>query len=71
MDELTRYIQNVVLWYMLFPNNIVLVDETARCINAKLKIWREVLESKCFKINRNRTEYMKCKCSVSRSFYSE
>ena len=43
MDELTKYIQDGVPWCMLFANNIVLVDETTRGVNAKLEIWREAL----------------------------
>lgn len=27
MDELTRHIQIEVLWYMLFTNNIVMIDK--------------------------------------------
>ena len=56
---------------MLFADDIVLVDETARGVNAKLEIWREALESKGFKISRNKTEYMEWKFSVSRSSYNE
>ena len=43
---------------MLFVDDIVLIDETARGVNAKLEIWRETLESKGFKISRNKTEYI-------------
>ena len=67
MDELTRHIQDVVPWSMLFVDNIVLVDETARGVNAKSKILREAQESKGFKLSRNKTEYMECKFSVSSS----
>ena len=56
---------------MLFADDIVLVDKTVRGVNAKLKIWREALESKGFKISRNKTRYIECKFSVSRSSHSE
>ena len=38
MDELTRHIQDVVPMCMLFTDDIILVDETIRDVNAKLKI---------------------------------
>ena len=66
MDELTRHIKDVVPWCMLFVDDIVLVDETARGVNAKLEIWREVLKSRGFKISRNKAEYIECKFSESK-----
>ena len=48
MNELIRHIQDVQ-WYMFFVDDIVLVDETSKCINARLKIWRKAL---CQKILR-------------------
>ena len=36
-----------------------------------LEIWSEALESKGSKISRNKTEYIECKFSVSRSSHSE
>ena len=56
---------------MLFSDDIVLVDGTAKGVNAKLKIWRKALESKSFKISKNKTEYIKYKVSVRRSFHSK
>ena len=38
MDELTRHIEYDVPWCMLFADDIVLVDETAKGVNAKLEI---------------------------------
>ena len=37
MDELTRGIQNEVLWYMLFANDIVHTNETRDGLNDKLE----------------------------------
>ena len=34
MDELTRAIQDEIPWYMLFADDIVLVDETRVMVNA-------------------------------------
>lgn len=37
MYELTRCIHDYIPWCMLFADDIILVDETARDVNAKLK----------------------------------
>ena len=37
MDESTIYIQEEVLWYMLFVDDIVLVDESRDGVNASLR----------------------------------
>ena len=50
---------------------ILLADETTRGVNAKLEIQKETLESKDFKISRNKTKYIDDKFSVSRSSHSE
>ena len=39
---------------MLFAYDIVLIDETQEEINAKLNLWREVLESKGLCLSRSR-----------------
>lgn len=38
MDEFIRTTQNHIYWYMLFADNIVLVNETRGKVNAKLEI---------------------------------
>ena len=58
MDELTMHIQDNIPWCMLFADDIVLIDETKSGVNAKLDIWREVLESKGFKISKPKIEYI-------------
>ena len=63
MDELVRNIQDDVPWYMLFADDIMLVDETREGVNTKLEIWRKTLESKGFRISRTKTEYMEYKFS--------
>ena len=67
MDELTRHIQEEVPWCILFADDVVLIDETREGVNAKLELWRGVLESKGFRISRTKTEYMECKFSQNRS----
>ena len=54
-------------WCMLFADDVVLIDETREGVNAKLELWRGVLESKGFRISRTKTEYMECKFSQNRS----
>ena len=46
MDELTAHVQEEVPWYMLFTDDIMLVDELRGSMNGKLKRWREVLDCK-------------------------
>ena len=59
MDELTMHIQDDIPWCMLFADDIVLIDETKSGVNAKLDVWRELLESKGFKISRTKTKIYK------------
>ena len=39
MDELTRAIQDEIPWFMLFADDIVLIDEMRTRVNAKLELW--------------------------------
>jgi len=50
---------------MLFADDIVLVDETRAGVNVKLKLWRQTLKSRDFRLSRAKTEYMECKFSKS------
>ena len=43
---------------MLFADDIVLLADSREEINTKLEIWRNALESKGFRLSRNKTEYM-------------
>ena len=65
IDELTRAIQDEILWCMLFADDIVLVAMRVR-VNAKLELWRQTLESRGFRLSRAKTEYMECKFSKQR-----
>jgi hypothetical protein len=60
MDEVTRDIQGDIPWCMLFADNVVLVDESQAGVNRKLKLWRQTLKSKGFRVSRIKTEYMRC-----------
>ena len=66
MDEVTRDIQGDIPWCMVFADDVVLVDESMAGVNRKLELWRRTLESKGFKLNRTKTEYMMCNFSTTR-----
>jgi hypothetical protein len=40
MDEVTRDIQAIIPWCMLFANDVVLVDESRTGVDQKLEPWR-------------------------------
>ncbi|VFQ59963.1 unnamed protein product [Cuscuta campestris] len=63
MDVLTQGVQEGVPWCMLFADDIVLIDDTREGLNDKLEQWRLALETKGFRISRNKTEYMECRFS--------
>ena len=48
---------------MLFADDIVLVAESSEKADTKLDEWRAVLESKGLRINRTKTEYLRCNLS--------
>ncbi|XP_070003430.1 uncharacterized protein [Nicotiana sylvestris] len=52
-------------WSTMVPlyKNKVLIDETRGGVNEMLEVWRQALESKGFKLNRTKTEYLECKFS--------
>src|SRR5688572_17107910 len=60
IDEVTRDIQGDIPWCMLFVDDVVLVDESREGVNRKLELCRQSLQSKCFRISRTKTEYMRC-----------
>ncbi|XP_056698647.1 uncharacterized protein [Spinacia oleracea] len=45
-----------------FFDDIVLIDAT-KGVETKLELWRQTLESRGFRLSRNKTEYMECKFS--------
>ncbi|WMV19220.1 hypothetical protein MTR67_012605 [Solanum verrucosum] len=45
-------------------DDIVLIDETRDIVNTRLEVWRQTLESKGFRLNKPKSEYLKCKFSV-------
>jgi hypothetical protein len=45
---------------MIFADDVVLIDENMIGIDQKLELWRQTLESKCFRLSRTKTEYMSC-----------
>jgi hypothetical protein len=71
IDEVTMYIQGDVTWCMLFVDDVVLVDKSWEGVNRKLELWRQTLESKGFRINRTKTEYMSCDFGTTISEYED
>nr|XP_009792808.1 PREDICTED: uncharacterized protein LOC104239790 [Nicotiana sylvestris] len=63
IDVVSRHIQGEVPWCMLFDYDIVLIDEMRSEVNARLEVWRQILESKGFKLNGTKIEYLECKYS--------
>jgi hypothetical protein len=59
MDEITRDIQDGIPWCMVFADDVILVDESRTEVDQKLELWRRILEAKCFRLSRSKTEYMK------------
>ena len=60
MDELTREIQNEVPWCMLFADDIVFINEIRGGLNENLERLRYSLESRGFRLNSFKTEYLRC-----------
>ncbi|VFQ96540.1 unnamed protein product [Cuscuta campestris] len=63
MDVLTQGVQEGVPWCMLFAEDIVLIDDTREGLNDKLELWCLALETKGFRISKNKAEYMECRFS--------
>jgi hypothetical protein len=52
-------------WFMLFADDVVLMDESRTGVDQKLELWRRTLEAKCFRLSRSKTEYKKCDFSAT------
>jgi hypothetical protein len=57
---MTKDIQRDIPWCMLFADDVVLIDENMIELDQKLKMWRQILESKGFRLSMTKTEYMRC-----------
>jgi Reverse transcriptase (RNA-dependent DNA polymerase) len=68
MDEITKDIQGDIPWCMLFTDDVVLIDESRIGVNQKLELWRQILESKGFRLSMTKTEYMRCQFSGENSY---
>jgi hypothetical protein len=58
MDEVIRDIQDGIPWYILFADDVVLMDESMMRVDQKLELWRRTLKSKDFRFSRSKMEYM-------------
>jgi hypothetical protein len=52
---------------MLFADDVVLIDESRIGVNQKLKLWRQTLESKDFRLSMIKIEYMRYQFSGENS----
>ncbi|XP_070002436.1 uncharacterized protein [Nicotiana sylvestris] len=50
-------------WCMLIIDDIVMICEICGGVKRRLKVWRQTLESKDFKLSRTQMEYLECKFS--------
>jgi hypothetical protein len=48
-----------------FADDVVLINDSHTSVNRKLKLWRQTLESKGFRLSRTKTEYMRCGFSTT------
>jgi hypothetical protein len=53
------------LLFLIFADNVVLVDESGTGIDQKLELWRRTLEAKCFRLSRSKAKYMKYDLSAT------
>ncbi|XP_059294438.1 uncharacterized protein LOC132047408 [Lycium ferocissimum] len=50
-------------YFPVLIDDIDLINETHSGVNSKLEDWRQMLESKAFKLSRTKTEYLECRFS--------
>jgi hypothetical protein len=65
MDDVTIDIQDSIPLYMIFTDDVILVDESRAKVDQKLELWRQTLEVTDFRFSRSKTEYMKCDFSAT------
>nr|GEU66528.1 retrovirus-related Pol polyprotein LINE-1 [Tanacetum cinerariifolium] len=53
-----------ILWYLIFADDIVLVLESAKDLNTRLENWRKVLEDNGLRVSQEKTEYLICDFSI-------
>jgi hypothetical protein len=54
MDEVIRDIQDGIPWYILFADDVVLMDESMMEVDQKLELWRRILKAKDFRLSRSK-----------------
>ena len=58
MDRLTDEVRLESLWNMLFVDNIVICERSREQVEESLERWRNALERRGMRINRDKTEYL-------------
>ena len=59
-EVLTEEVRGQAPWCMMYADDVVLCAETKEEIEQWLENWRVALESRGMKVNRKKTEYMRC-----------
>ncbi|XP_076927188.1 uncharacterized protein LOC143590650 [Bidens hawaiensis] len=63
LDELSKSIQEIISWCMIFVDDIMIVADSKQDLNRRLEEWRVALERKGLSISRSKTEYLHCDLS--------
>ena len=58
MDRLTDEVTREPPWTMLFPDDIVICEETREEVERRLESWKYALERRVMKVSRSKTEYL-------------
>jgi hypothetical protein len=67
LDTLTKDIQKVAPWNMIFADDVFLGDEDRKGVEEQVNLWTERLEKYGLKVNRLKTVYMVAKFSKNNS----
>lgn len=55
INKFSNHLHDRILWYTLFIDDIILVDERLSENNYKLEVWRKNLETKGFRLSWTKT----------------
>nr|XP_043608812.1 uncharacterized protein LOC122580612 [Erigeron canadensis] len=60
LEDLSRGLQEELLWCMIFADDIALIARSTEELNQRLEKWREALEDHGLCVSREKTEYLMC-----------
>lgn len=64
MNNFTLEIKDEILWYMLFADDVVLINKAINQLNDKLELWMKALELNGLRISRKNAKYVACEFSA-------